>query len=85
MTDLLRGKWSMTALASHCTDMPSSLILSEAESQWNIWVSQTQAHTYTNRHTHFKVWRLRCFSLCFFADSCPLHKICVKGEVFPQA
>ena len=63
MADLLRGKWSITALASHCTDMPTSLILSEAESQCNIWVSQTQVHTYTHRHTHFKVWRLRCLSL----------------------
>ena len=63
MADLLRGKWSMTGLASSCTDMPTSLILSEAESQCNIWVSQTQAHTYIHRHTHFKVWRLRCFSL----------------------
>ena len=31
MADLLRGKWSMTGLASPCTDMPTSLILSEAD------------------------------------------------------
>ena len=83
MADLLRGKWSITALASHCTDMPTSLILSEAESQCNIWVSQTQAHTYTHRHTFQGVETEVSFTLCFFADSCPLHKICVKDEVFP--
>ena len=85
---------SMIAPANYCTDVLTSPVLWGRISAQHLGLPNTHTYirTYTHTRIYFKVypviltvWRLRCFSLqCFFADSCLLHKICVKGEVFSK-